>query len=249
MLSKHVWSRSTLFFQFSKYGKAIAIWFIKMCLFIEQVSVHQPERRVDLQRAGSQDDPYHTIYVHIDTYCTLYTCTIHQDYMWTNAAHMLSTRRHAQNNLPTFWTTWCSEYGFVWNYTVITKKGSWLYYLFHVYLHLPYKSTICEYTIHGSYGYSKTSIYIDTFIKLQYFSYRNISPRYWGQSCKPSMVFTTWPGCGTWSSNNLLDALGWMAFASVGIQSPKLRMVLWNLNTMRFGRDWTPDFLRIWLDA
>ena len=126
MLSKHVWSRSTLFFQFSKYGKAIAIWFIKMCLFIEQVSVHQPERRVDLQRAGSQDDPYHTIYVHINTYCTLYTCTIHQDYMWTNAAHMLSTRRHAQNILPTFWTTWCSEYGIVWNYTVITKKGSWL---------------------------------------------------------------------------------------------------------------------------
>ena len=106
---------------------------------------------------------YWYILIHI-VHCN--TCTIHQDYIWTNAAHMLSTLRHAENNLPTFWTTWCSQCGIVSKYIVYNyKKGSGLciyiyIYIFHVYLHLPHNSTICEYTIHGSYGYSKTSFYI-----------------------------------------------------------------------------------------
>ena len=30
-------------------------------------------------------------------------------------------------------------------------------------------------------------------------------------------------------------------FSALGIQSPKLRMVSWNLSTMQFGGDWTPQ--------
>ena len=33
---------------------------------------------------------------------------------------------------------------------------------------------------------------------------------------------------------------------ALGIQSPKLRMEAWNLNTFRFGGDYTPQTLIIW---
>ena len=110
----------------------------------------------------------------ICTYCTLYTCTIHPDYviMWTNAAHMLSTLRHAEINLPTYWTAWCSQYGIVSNYTVTTKKA------------LDYIPCLPTFTIQINhmwiYHFSRilwvllTNIYI-TFILLRIL-YRNISP-------------------------------------------------------------------------
>ena len=156
---------------------------------------------------------------------------------------MLSTLRHAENNLPTFWTTWCSQCGIVSSYAVITKKALDYIYIFHVYLHLPYKSTIC---IHMWIYHTRilwllvTGIYIDTFI-LQYLSYRNISPSL--LRSKLQTEFGVYHLAWVWYlkfKQFLKDALRWMAFASGGIQSPKLRMVLWNLNTMRFGR---------WLDT
>ena len=74
MLSKHVWSRSTLFVQFSIWKSYCNLFFIKMCF---ATSVHQPKRRVDLQRAVCKWGYKYPKMIHIILYMYILIHIVH----------------------------------------------------------------------------------------------------------------------------------------------------------------------------